>query len=234
MTSTAKHKIAFVIFDCDGVLVDSEPIANRVFMEALNRAGVTITLRELFANYVGLSLEQGLARINQNYGVLLGNDFLADYKVARDAALAAEIKSIAGVEDVISQLSLPYCVASNSEASKVEKMLSLTGLLAYFEGRIFSAADLGKPKPAPDVYLKIAAQFGVNPADCLVIEDTTTGVRAGVAAGMTVIGYSATTSAEALTEAGAFQVFKTMPEIQQSIIQLSAGTKSISERDGVL
>lgn len=234
MTSTAKHKIPFVIFDCDGVLVDSEPIANRVFMEALNRAGVAITLSELFANYVGLSLEQGLARINQNYGVLLGDDFLADYKVARDAALAAEIKPIAGVADVISQLSLPYCVASNSEASKVQKMLSLTGLLAYFEGRIFSAADLGKPKPAPDVYLKIAAQFGVNPASCLVIEDTTTGVRAGVAAGMKVIGYSATTSAQALTEAGAFQVFKTMPEIQQSIIQLSAGTQSSSERDGVL
>ncbi|MGP1718025.1 MAG: HAD family hydrolase [Methylophilus sp.] len=225
MTSTAKHAIAFVIFDCDGVLVDSEPISNRVFMEALNQAGVPITLSELFERYVGLSLEQGLTRINQKYGVLLGNDFLANYKVARDAALAAEIKVIAGVEDVIRQLTLPYCVASNSEASKVEKMLSLTGLLSYFKGRIFSAADLGKPKPAPDVYLKIAAQFGVNPADCLVIEDTTTGISAGVAAGMKVIGYSATTSAQALAAAGAFQVFKTMSEIQELIIQLSGGTE---------
>jgi HAD superfamily hydrolase (TIGR01509 family) len=213
-----KSAIAFIIFDCDGVLVDSEPISNRVFCEALNKAGVAISLSELFASYVGLSLEQGLNRINQNYGVLLGSDFLVDYKVARDAALAAEIKPIAGVEAVISQLTLPYCVASNSEASKVEKMLGLTGLLAYFSGRIFSAADFGKPKPAPDIYLKIAAEFGIAPAACLVIEDTVTGVSAGVAAGMQVIGYSATTSEQALTAAGAVQVFKTMPDIQKAIL----------------
>jgi HAD superfamily hydrolase (TIGR01509 family) len=213
-----KSAIAFIIFDCDGVLVDSEPISNRVFCEALNKAGVAISLSELFASYVGLSLEQGLNRINQNYGVLLGSDFLVGYKVARDAALAAEIKPIAGVEDIISQLTLPYCVASNSEASKVEKMLGLTGLLAYFSGRIFSAADFGKPKPAPDIYLKIAAEFGIAPAACLVIEDTVTGVSAGVAAGMQVIGYSATTSEQALTAAGAVQVFKTMPDIQKAIL----------------
>jgi HAD superfamily hydrolase (TIGR01509 family) len=213
-----KSAIAFIIFDCDGVLVDSEPISNRVFCEALNKAGVAISLSELFASYVGLSLEQGLNRINQNYGVLLGSDFLVDYKVARDAALAAEIKPIAGVEAVISQLTLPYCVASNSEASKVEKMLGLTGLLAYFSGRIFSAADFGKPKPAPDIYLKIAAEFGIAPAACLVIEDTVTGVSAGVAAGMQVIGYSATTSEQALTAAGAVQVFKAMSDIQKAIL----------------
>jgi HAD superfamily hydrolase (TIGR01509 family) len=213
-----KPAIAFIIFDCDGVLVDSEPISNRVFCEALNKAGVGISLSELFASYVGLSLEQGLNRISQNYGVLLGSDFLVDYKVARDAALVAEIKPIAGVEAFISQLTLPYCVASNSEASKVEKMLGLTGLLAYFAGRIFSAADFGKPKPAPDIYLKIAAEFGVAPAACLVIEDTVTGVSAGVAAGMQVIGYSATTSEQALTAAGAVQVFKTMSDIQKAIL----------------
>lgn len=218
MSVLNKQAIELIIFDCDGVLVDSEPISNRVFMESLNQAGVLITLSELFENYVGLSLAQGLALINQKYDVLLGDDFLIDYRVARDIALAAEIKAIAGVENLISQLTLPYCVASNSEASKVEKMLRLTGLLAYFDGRIFSAADLGKPKPAPDVYLKIADEFGVNPAACLVIEDTTTGVRAGVAAGMQVIGYSATTSEQALTAAGAVEVFKAMSEIQKVIL----------------
>jgi HAD superfamily hydrolase (TIGR01509 family) len=213
-----KSAIKFIIFDCDGVLVDSEPISNRVFCEALNKAGVAISLSELFESYVGLSLEQGLALINHKYGVLLGPDFLSDYKAARDAALASEIKAIAGVEALIRQLTLPYCVASNSEASKVEKMLGLTGLLAYFSGRIFSAADFGKPKPAPDIYLKIAAEFGVAPAACLVIEDTVTGVSAGVAAGMQVIGYSATTSEQALTAAGAVQVFKAMSDIQKAIL----------------
>ncbi|MFD1121433.1 HAD family hydrolase [Methylophilus flavus] len=219
MALPSKQAIEFIIFDCDGVLVDSEPISNRVFCEALNKAGVAITLAELFEHYVGLSLEQGLAIINQKYGVLLGPDFLTEYKTARDAALALEIKAITGVEALIRHLTLPFCVASNSEAGKVEKMLGLTGLLPYFAGRIFSAADLGKPKPAPDIYLKIAAEFDVNPAACLVIEDTATGVRAGAAAGMQVIGYSATTSEQALIAAGAVQVFKAMSEIQKVILK---------------
>jgi HAD superfamily hydrolase (TIGR01509 family) len=209
--------IELIIFDCDGVLVDSEPIVNQVFLEELNKVGIPISLDELFKNYVGRSLDQCLQLIHLRYGILLGNDFLKQYNALRDLALESRIKAIDGVDRLISQLRLPHCVASNSDASKVKRMLELTGLLHYFEDKIFSAADMGKPKPAPDIYLKAASHFGVKPEACLVIEDTVTGVSAGVAAGMTVFGYAAITSKSQLLNAGAEKVFDSMSDIQTTV-----------------
>jgi HAD superfamily hydrolase (TIGR01509 family) len=209
------QKTELVIFDCDGVLVDSELIVNQVFLEELNKAGVPIKLNTLLNEFVGHSLDQCLNLIKKKYGFSLGHDFLTRYKVRRDLALESRVKAIEGVENLIQKLKLPYCVASNSEASKVRKMLTLTGLIGYFDGKIFSAADMGKPKPAPDVYLQVASEFSIKSRVCLVIEDTPTGVRAGVAAGMKVFGYSALTPEKSLIEAGASQIFHSMTELQQ-------------------
>jgi HAD superfamily hydrolase (TIGR01509 family) len=212
--------IELIIFDCDGVLVDSERIVNRVFADLLNLAGVPITLSHLFDRFMGHSLEQCLAMIHQQYGVALGAHFVTEYKAQRDQALAQHIKSVEGVEQLIHQLTVPFCVASNSDAQKIHSMLTLTGLINLFDGKIFSAADMAKPKPAPDVYLKAAATFGVSPARCLVVEDTPTGVKAAVAAGMPVFGYAALTSGQILREVGATNVFFSMAEIQQAISDL--------------
>ncbi len=209
--------IDLIIFDCDGVLVDSERIVNRVFAEMLNKAGVPMTLNHLFETFMGHSLEQCLTMIHHQYGVVLGADFVAEYKVKRDLALVQYIKAVEGVEQLISQLTRPFCVASNSDAQKVHTMLTLTGLIDHFAGNIFSAADMAKPKPAPDVYLKAATAFAMNPAQCLVIEDTPTGVKAAVAAGMQVFGYAALTSRQVLLEAGATRVFSSMAEIRKAI-----------------
>ncbi|WP_047516546.1 HAD family phosphatase [Methylophilus sp. Q8] len=212
--------VELIIFDCDGVLVDSELIVNRVFLEALNRAGVPITLNHLLERFVGHSLEQCLTMVHDQYGVALGSNFVAEYKVKRDLALAQQVRAVDGVEALINQLTIPFCVASNSEAQKVHTMLTLTGLIGYFAGKILSATDMSKPKPAPDVYLKAAAMFGVSPAHCLVIEDTPTGVKAAVAAGMPVFGYAALTPQRILLQAGAARTFFSMTEIQQTISDL--------------
>jgi HAD superfamily hydrolase (TIGR01509 family) len=211
--------IALIIFDCDGVLVDSELIANRIFQAELNNAGVPITLDHLLETYMGHSLKHCLELICQQYGIALGSDFLATYQEKRDAALM-QVKAVDGVDTLIRHLSLPFCVASNSASSKIHNMLTYAGLIDYFEDNIFSASDVAKPKPAPDVYLKAAASFGVSPAHCLVIEDTPIGVQAAVAAGMQVFGYAAFTPAHVLLKAGASKVFFSMTGLQTAIHHL--------------
>ncbi|MGY1487799.1 HAD family hydrolase [Methylobacillus pratensis] len=192
-----------VVFDCDGVLVDSEKITNQIFVDVLNEEGIPARIEEMARHFVGHSLEQCMDIIARIYGRRPGADFLARYRPRRDAALRNGLQPIAGVEQVLRQLQLPHCVASNSSAAKVHEMLDITGLLPYFNDRIFSAADLGRPKPAPDVYLKAAESQGVKPSACLVIEDTDVGVAAAVAADMRVCAYTGTMAADRLLEAGA-------------------------------
>jgi HAD superfamily hydrolase (TIGR01509 family) len=199
-----------IIFDCDGVLVDSEVVTNRVFVEVLNERGVPATIDDMFSYFVGHSLQQCLDLVWRIYGYRVDALFLDAYKTRRDQALAKEVKAVNGIAEVLQQISQPFCVASNSERQKVESMLRLTQLDTFFGDRIYSAADLGKPKPAPDVYLHVAHQYGVLPAQCVVIEDTPVGAQAAVSAGMTVLGYAALTPEARLIEAGVSSVFKSM------------------------
>ncbi len=212
--NSAVHKpFELIIFDCDGVLVDSERITNQVFVDALNEAGVPVGLTDMFEHFVGYSLQQCLTIVSERYGCRLDDEFIDAYKVRRDAALKQSLKAVTGVVDVLDQIRLPYCVASNSEYSKIREMLTITGLLERFDGRIYSAIDLGKSKPAPDIYLYAASQQGFLPDVCLVIEDTHIGVTAAFSAGMTVYGYAALTPASRLLEVGAHRVFHSMPEL---------------------
>lgn len=199
-----------VIFDCDGVLVDSERITNTVFCSMLNDLGLSVSLADMFERFVGLSTGQCLQRITQMLGEPPPDTFVRELRRREAAALREQITAIPDVEAVLASLSMPFCVASSGEHEKIRLTLGATGLLRYFENRIFSVADVARPKPEPDVFLLAAHTLGVAPSACAVVEDTPTGVRAGVAAGMRVFGFCANTPEHRLREAGADVVFSDM------------------------
>lgn len=203
-----------VIFDCDGVLVDSELIANRVFQEMLAEYGVSVSMDYMFEHFLGHSITHCLTLVRD----LLGREPPADFepllreRTAR--AFEAELQPVAGIVAALSELSLPCCVASSGPHSKMRVSLGVTGLFERFEGRIFSAHDVGnRGKPAPDVFLFAAERMGVRPERAVVIEDSVAGVTAGVAAGMTVYGYAAQTPEARLRAAGAHDIFYDMRQV---------------------
>jgi HAD superfamily hydrolase (TIGR01509 family) len=180
-----------VIFDCDGVLVDSEPIANRVFAEQLGAAGLSMPVHEVMSRFVGRTRAGCLELAAQLLGRALPGGFAQSWDAALFQALANEVKAIEGVGGLLDALDIPYCVASNSSPGRMRVSLKAAGLLTRFEGRMFSASEVARPKPAPDLFLHAAKAMNAAPARTVVIEDTATGVQAGVAAGMTVFAYAA-------------------------------------------
>lgn len=210
---------ALVIFDCDGVLVDSERVTNLVFAELLGELGLHYTLEDMFEHFVGSSMPQCLEKIEAQLGRPVPHDFVASYQARRNVALERDLKPVAGIHEALAQLTLPSCVASSGAHDKMRLTLGLTGLWPRFEGRIFSVTDVPNPKPAPDVFLHAAKTLGFDPAACVVVEDSPTGVKAAVAAGMTVLGYSALMSATRLRAAGAHHCFDDMSALPQMIDQ---------------
>lgn len=206
-------RFQLLIFDCDGVLVDSERITNRVFAEMLNELGFPATLEHMFEHFVGHSMPQCLEKITALLGAAPPEGFVADYRRRTTAALQVELVPVSGIEAALARIYLPCCVASSGDHDKMRTTLGITGLLPRFEGRLFSVTEVAAPKPAPDVFLYAAGCCGVAPRDCVVVEDTPTGVRAAVAAGMTVYGYAALTPPRRLLEAGAHQVFTSMENL---------------------
>src|ERR1700728_4845893 len=208
-----KKRFDLVIFDCDGVLVDSELITNRVFAQMLNEMGIAVTLDDMFEQFVGRSMPQCLEIITKKLGHPVPQQFVVEYQTRSAAALRSELKSVPDIETVLATMRIPYCVASSGTHEKMNTTLGVTGLLPRFRGKMYSVTEVAQSKPFPDVFLHAARQHGVKPADCAVIEDTPTGVRAGVAAGMTVFGYCALTPKHRLIEAGAHQTFERMREL---------------------
>jgi HAD superfamily hydrolase (TIGR01509 family) len=206
-------RFGLVIFDCDGVLVDSELITNRVFAQMLNELGIALTLEDMFERFVGRSMPQCLEIITQLLGRPVPQQFVTEYQARSAAALRAELKTVPGIETVLATIRTPYCVASSGTHEKMQTTLGITGLLPQFRGKMYSVTEVAHSKPFPDVFLHAARQQGVLPADCAVIEDTPTGVRAGVAAGMTVFGYCALTPKQRLIEAGAHHTFERMRDL---------------------
>ena len=204
-----------VIFDCDGVLVDSERIVNEIFCTMLNELGLALTLDDMFERFVGYSMPQCIALITEMHGAPPPDTFVRELQSREARALKERIRPIPGVAEVLKSLSLPYCVASSGEHEKIRLTLGATGLLPHFEDRIFSVVDVERPKPAPDVFLLAARRLGAEPSRCVVVEDTPAGVRAGVAAGMHVLGFSANTPEHRLKEAGAHEVFSEMRLLPQ-------------------
>ena len=192
-----------VIFDCDGVLVDSEPIANRVFTDLLNEIGLRTTLEETMRDYVGRSMASCMAIVGERLGRPVPDDFVDAFRDRTADAFRAELRGVPGIEAALDAITEPTCVASSGEHRKIRLSLGLTGLLPRFEGRVFSAEDVARGKPHPDLFLHAARVMGADPARCAVVEDSPLGVRAGVAAGMTVFGFAARTDAAALAALGA-------------------------------
>lgn len=196
-----------VIFDCDGVLVDSEAISNRVLAAMLTEQGLPTTLPQARHEYQGLLLADVLARAEAKLGHPLPAHWLARYEAERSEAFRRGLQPVAraaGTVECLYRAGLRVCVASQGKLEKTRLSLALTGLDHLFPEHVqFSAYSVANGKPAPDLFLHAAATIGVEPAACAVVEDTPSGVEAAVAAGMRAIGYTADSDERALREAGA-------------------------------
>ncbi|WP_200949022.1 HAD family hydrolase [Frateuria sp. Soil773] len=178
-----------VIFDCDGTLVDSESLSNEVFAEALSAHGFPLTGREAMERFRGLELAACLREIEAALGRKLPAHFAIELRRRTAAIFRERLRPVDGAMELVQGLALPKCVASSGPREKIELSLSLTGLLAFFEGRIFSCYEIGAWKPDPDIFLHAAARLGVPPGRCAVVEDSLPGIRAGLAAGMRVFAF---------------------------------------------
>jgi HAD superfamily hydrolase (TIGR01509 family) len=203
--------VELVIFDCDGVLVDSEPIANRVLTKHLNGVGLSLGTADVMRRFVGRTRAGCITLAEELLGHALPPDFGAKWDADLFETLKREVRAVEGIVELLRAMKVAYCVASNGTPERMRMTLEAAGLLPYFEGRMFTAAEVANPKPAPDLFLHAARKMGAARARCAVIEDTVTGVRAGVAAGMKVFAYAGAPHADpaALRAAGA-EVFTDM------------------------
>ncbi len=210
--------MGLVIFDCDGVLVDSEPLANRVLHRLLESAGLRLTLEEVMRAYIGRTRQGCIDLTEEKLGRPVPATFVADWNALLFETFRGELQPVPGIVDLLARLSVPHCVASNSSADRVRVALGATGLLERFEGRVFTADEVDRPKPAPDLFLHAARSMGFDPTHCTVVEDSATGVRAAVAAGMAVLGYAGAPHADpaALAAAGA-EVFTDMRQVGERL-----------------
>ncbi len=179
-----------VIFDCDGVLVDSEIISFQVEAAAFAGIGIPLTAEDLLRRFVGTSSAGMFAIIEREHGRKLPADFGAQVSAQIRAAFDRGLKAIPGIAELLAGLALPKCVASSSDPDRIRHSLGLAGIRDHFEPHIFSATQVERGKPAPDLFLFAAGQMGAAPERCLVIEDSVPGVTAARAAGMTVLGFS--------------------------------------------
>jgi HAD superfamily hydrolase (TIGR01509 family) len=178
-----------VIFDCDGTLVDSEPLANGAFADLLRENGVAMTGAEAIARFRGMKLATCLAEVESQTGVALPADFVAKLRARTADAFRSALKPIPGALDLVRSMAVPFGVASSGPREKIELSLSLTGLLPFFGGRIFSSYEIGSWKPDPGIFLHAADRLGAAPGDCIVVEDSLLGIEAGIAAGMRVLAF---------------------------------------------
>ena len=185
----AARPSGLVIFDCDGVLVDSEPISLAVTLEVLAEAGCPLDLSTGYARFLGRSLASVAQWLREEHGVELDDALKARLRARLFQRFKAELRPIPGVAEAVRALPCPACVASSSQPDRIRLSLDLTELLPLFDPNIFSATMVERGKPAPDLFLHAAGQMGVAPGDCVVVEDSPAGIRAAQAAGMRVVGF---------------------------------------------
>ncbi|KXG87962.1 HAD family hydrolase [Agrobacterium bohemicum] len=217
-----------IIFDCDGVLVDSEIIAAQVESRLLTDAGYPISTEEMGERFSGMTWKNILLEVEREASIPLSASLLEKSEKLLDARLERDVKVIEGVKLALSRLTTPRCICSNSSSARLEMMLTKVGLKPYFEGHVYSAKDLGadRVKPKPDIFLHGAKQFNVSPDRAVVIEDSVHGIRGARAAGMRVIGFTGASHtypshADRLTDAGAETVISRMQDLPATIEALS-------------
>jgi HAD superfamily hydrolase (TIGR01509 family) len=205
-TSAALH-----IFDCDGVLVDSEVLATRIESQLLRDVGVELTPESIAEAFIGLSDTEMHRRIEADWGVTLPDDFTVRRAARLDEVFRTELRAVPGITGVLEALAGPRCVASSSTPERIRTSLAVTGLEKFFGSDVFSASSVERGKPAPDLFLSAADAMQTDPTRCVVIEDSTPGVAAGIAAGMWVVGFTGAshcvpTLTDQLLEAGAHEI----------------------------
>lgn len=213
-----------LIFDCDGVLVDSEPLACQVDAEVLTALGLPYTADDIARQFVGKSMKDMIARIEADHAYTLPDDFAERINRTLFARFETDLQPIAGVRDAILSLPYPRCVASSSVPERIALSLRVTGLADLFED-VFSATQVARGKPAPDLFLHAADRMGISPEACLVIEDSAAGVQAAFAAGMRVIGFTGgghcgPDHADTLRQAGASTIIARMADLPGTIRML--------------
>lgn len=223
-----------IIFDCDGVLVDSEFLAAEVESKLLTDAGYPIEPEEIAERFAGLTWKDILLQVEKESGIPISAQLIEESARLMDHKLRNELNVIDGAEQVIASLNYPKAVASNSISSSLKMMLEQSTLYDLFAPNIFSAREVGsqKPKPAPDVYLFVARHFNVDPARAIVIEDSTHGVHAARAAGMRVIGFTGGAHtypghADKLTDAGAETVISRHRDLPAVIEAMSVWSETV-------
>lgn len=210
---------ALVIFDCDGVLVDSEPISMRVMLETLAAAGLELDAETAYARFLGTSMKSICAKLASEDGVRLDEAALDRLRQRLHAAFRAELQPVTGVAGTLDRLKLPFCVASSSQPERIALCLEVTGLRHHFDGKLFSASMVAHGKPAPDLFLHAAKSMGFAPDTALVVEDSPAGIAAAKAAGMRVIGFAGASHAKrpahraAILEAGPDRLIDDMTEL---------------------
>jgi HAD superfamily hydrolase (TIGR01509 family) len=220
--------IGLVIFDCDGVLVDSEPISIRVLVEELARIGYAIDEATAYERFLGRSLAAVQGVLREELGFDLPGERLEAMRVTLFERYWRELKAIPGVSQTLDRLTVPYCVASSSLPERMRISLEVTGLLPRFAGHMFSAAVVKQGKPAPDLFLHVAREMRAAPGACLVIEDSPPGIIAAREAGMRVFAFTGGSHAgeagfgRQLAALGADRVFADMHELPGLIAKMSA------------
>lgn len=214
-----------VIFDCDGVLVDSEPLAARVFAEHLAEFGVSLSAAECEAKFRGHTMDYCLALLNTEHPGALPHSFLDSLAWATQEAFGKDLRPVTGVETVLQWLrteQLPFCVASNGALSKIRHSLDVTGLRDYFGDRCYSAEQVERGKPHPDLFLLAAKAMGAAPAQTIVVEDSVAGVTAATRAKMKVLRYGAPLEIEQRC-VSSFTHMEKLPKMIQALLTQPGG-----------
>jgi HAD superfamily hydrolase (TIGR01509 family) len=202
--------IRCIIFDCDGVLVDSEPISNQVLLSMAEEHGLVMSLDQMIGEFSGRGLSDCFERIEKKISKRLPHDFESEYRRKSMEAFKVDLKTVKGVTEFIDALTVSYCVASSGPVEKIELNLSTTGLIRKFENKIFSSYQINSWKPDPGIFLHAARQMGFSVDECIVIEDSRAGVISGVTGGFRVFGLASEHNSKDLQDAGAtiFRDFK--------------------------
>jgi len=222
LTHLARGSIGLVIFDCDGVLIDSERLAIKVDMLVLRELGWPLSEAEVIERFVGRSDRDTKAAIEAHLGRKLPIDWEEQVQSLYRQAFEANLSPVEGVVEALDGITLPSCVASSGTHEYLRYTLRLTGLYERFEGRIFSAEDVARGKPAPDLFLHAAEQMATKPAGCVVVEDSRSGVEAARAAGMRALAFAGGLSPRELLEGPNTIVFEDMRELPRLLDQRSA------------
>jgi HAD superfamily hydrolase (TIGR01509 family) len=213
---TAGTPPELVIFDCDGVLVDSEPVSNRVLAGAITEAGLPITAGEVSESFTAMRLDDIAAAVEKRLGRRLPEDWIEAFEERRAAEFRKGLDPIPGVAAILTRITasgIGICVASQARREKTELTLGLTGLIHHFEpDALFSSRMVPRGKPHPDLFLLAAQEMGADPADCVGVEDAALGARAGRLAGIRTLGYAPASDGESLAQEGA-SVFSSMDEL---------------------